>query len=362
MKNLLLLFAVAIISCASPQKNFEKGNFQKAYTGALKDLENGKRGKNKSILNRSFNEMLKAHQTEYDLIMRDADINDWENAFYKRDDLIVNYIKGKIWLDDDFDPPMNEISNENELLSMDIATEYELLGNEAMAEFETNRDKRLAQKAWAFYNKLAQFDPENKNLSTYINRSLEAATVHILFDADAWDFKYEYDIDRKFKNIERKSEGFIQVYFEKNIPHADCMVEIDFNDLENTIRRETNVQDFTERIEDGYKTVKDTSGRVSKVLMYKEVNGSVTRTTEFKEYYWEVRVKSNVYSNYCDFRSRNFESSITLERNKYRLSGDDRAIPSRFKNKRDEEFKDNEDDVVDDMIDDLYDQIVRYYF
>lgn len=362
MKNIILFSLVLFFSCASPQKNFEKGNFNKAYKGALKELENGKRGKNKAILNRSFNEILKAHQTQYTLIMRDADIQDWENAFYKRNDLIEDYIKGKRWLDNDFDATMEKLMDENEVLSSDIANEYELMGNEAMAVYATNGDKRAAQNAFAFYNKLAEYDPNNSRVNVYVNQALEAATVHILFDADAWDFRYEYDIDRKFKNLENQSSGFIQIYYEQNIPHADCMVEIDFNDLEERIRQETNTQNFTEQIEDGYETVKDTSGRVSKIPIYKDVSGSVITTTEYKEYYWEVRSKSNSYTNFCDFRSKNFDSSITLERTFYRLSGDERAIPSRFKNQNDEEFRDDEDDVVEDLIDDLYNQIVRYYF
>jgi len=362
MKNLVLLLSVFILSCASPQKNFEKGNFGKAYKGALSELEDGKRGKNKSILNRSFNEMLKAHQTEYNLIMRDADIQDWEQAFNKRENLIVDYLKGERWLDDDFNVPMDKITDANNELSDNIGKEYELMGNDAMALYSTNGDKRIAQDAFRFYNKMAEYDPNNSMLNTYINQSLEAATVHILFDADVWDFRYQYDIDRKFKNLENQSDGFIQIYFEENIPHADCMVEIDFNDLDVRVRQESNVQEFTEQIQDGFETVTDTSGRVRKEPIYKDVSGSVTTTTEYKEHYWEVRVKTNSYTNFCDFRSKNFDSLITLERNTYRLSGDERAIPSRFKNQRDEEFRDDEDDVAEDLIDDLYNQIVRYYF
>lgn len=362
MRSILFIFLVGVLSCASPQKNLEKGNFQKAYSGALSELEKGQRGKNKDILNRAFNEMLESHLTEYELLLRANDLEDLELAYGKRDRVIVDYLKGKRWLSDDFDAQMQNIETEQLDLQDELAETFLGFGNEAMHIYNMNGDKMAAQDAFGFYNKAEQYNLNNEELHQLVNRALLVGTIHILFEADAWDFSYEWDVDRIFKNIERESEGFYQVYFEDIIPHVDCRVEIDFNNLNMSRNRENDIREFTERIQDGYETIIDTTGKTRKEPKYIDIKGAVKIIREIRSYTWEARVKSDRVNNYCDFRSRNFETSFTTESLTYELSGDRRAIPNEYKSQPQDKFKGDEDDIVEDMIEDIYEQVVRYYF
>lgn len=362
MRSVLLMLLIGFLSCASPQKNLDKGNFRKAYNGALSELEKGKRGKNKDILNRAFNEMVKSHLTDYELLMRTNDLEKMEVAFNKREDVIINYLKGKRWLSDDFDTQLNSFETEQVDLQNELVLSFKSLGDEALDVFYATGDKLPAQDAFGFYNKALQFDNTNEELQLLSTKALQAGTVFILFEVDIWDFSHQWDIDRRFEDIEDESEGFYQIYYEQIIPQVDCRVEVDFNNLDVSNNRETEIREFTDRIQDGFETVIDTSGKTRKEPKYVDISGSVTIVKEIKNYTWQARVRTDRINNYCDFRSHNFETAFGTERVNFNLSGDTRAIPNEYKNQSQNNFRDDEDDIIDEMIDDMYNQIVRYYF
>ncbi|MBT8233733.1 MAG: hypothetical protein HKO66_15360 [Saprospiraceae bacterium] len=360
-KYLLIALAGMLFACASPEKKFEKGNYQSAFNGALKELTKGKRGKNKDILNRSFREILKQHNSQYALDMRSGQVRDWASAFNDRNNIIEDYIKAKRWLSDDFDRQIEIYEEEQIVLAQDITGYYEDMADNSMELFFSRGDKIAAQEAFAHYQNAIQFDDDNDTLVVKLNQALEAGTIHILFEADSWDFRYEYEIDRTFKDVERKSGGFLQVYFEENIPSVDCRIEIDFNSLDIDVGKSTEVKEFSKRIKDGTETVIDTSGKRTEVDKYITVTGSVVIVTEIKKYDWEARSRVNQMSEFCDFRTRSFNTAFIDEIEYYDLSGDQRAIPFEYKTTSQEKFID-EDNVVGDLIDDIYHQVIRVYF
>jgi hypothetical protein len=351
------------MACASPQKNFEKGKFDKSYEGALKDLEKGSADRKvKTLLNKSFAKMLSQHTTDYELYMRSSEIQDWEEAYYKSEDLIDNYIRGKRWLNSDFDKPMADLEVEQDSLAYDLAKNYYDLANGAFDQFEIRGDKKIAQDAHQYFVKAAKFDPAIPEISDLISMSLDAATVHILVEADAWDFSHEWDINRQFKKIENESQGYRRVYFEDNLNNVDCHIEIDFNSLDVNISSNSNTENFSKEIIERYETVTDTSGVSVKKPVYKTVSGGVRIKTETKKYNWEARAKVDVFNNYCNFNNSRFNSDYVLEIKSYDVFGDERAIPDNYKNIKNEVFPKNDDNIIDKMISEIYEQFRRQYF
>jgi len=352
------------VACASPQKNFRKGNYEKAFSGTLKNLEKGGSDrKDKQILNKSFNELLKRYKNENSDLAQTNHIEDWEDSFVAADELIAKYNSASRFLDSDFDTPLESIILDNEELGSQIADNYFELANMSMGDFNASGDKLAAQDAFLMYEKVKYYDRKLQyaDINNLLEGALEAGTIIVIVDADTWELSYGWDVDRRFDDVERIRAGnFYAVYFEENIDNSDCFLEVDFGSLNIRESEGSSTERFTERIVDGYETVTDSSGTTRNPI-YKNVSGTVTILRQEVLYEWDARVRTRSYTDYCDFRNNSFDSRITDRRERYQISGDERAIPDRYKTNG-TDFNFSESEVVDDLIDDIYNQFIRYYF
>lgn len=359
----LLLSLLSILACSSPQKSFDKGKYEKAYNAALKNIKKGKKSRrDKTILNKSFDEIVAQKSNEAETYLYSDMIEDWELAYANYDDLLRLYYSGKVYLDSDFDSEMRIVESFSDSLGMDIALNYHELGLMSMDDYSDSGNKLYAQEAFAYFQKTQSYDPDFTNITTLMDEAFDRGVVLILVEADApFGRNYEWTIDRRFSDIERESEDFYQIVYERMVD-ADCKLEIDFSSLERSINQSRTVETFSERIEDGYNTSVDSSGRTIREPIYRTVEGAVTIIAENIRYYWGAAVNVRGSREYCDFRDRTFneEEVITIER--YELSGDERAIPNRYKNNRNNNSGIDEDDIAEELIDELYREISRYYF
>ena len=109
----------------SPQKHFEKGNFEKAFQGALKDLEKSSSDrKKKNILNKSFEQIVLQHQTDWQLAQHSNHIEDLEDVYDDRSQLVDNYLKAKRWLNVSFSSTLETIETEQEDLRIELAANF----------------------------------------------------------------------------------------------------------------------------------------------------------------------------------------------------------------------------------------------
>lgn len=358
----LLIVTMFITACSSPQKSFEKGNYKKAYRAALKNIKKGKKSrKDRTILNRSFNELIKQKSDIAETHLNSDIIEDWERGYAEYEELIDLFYDGKVYLDEDFDRQMAVIETSNDALGKDLAINYFELGNMSMEGFMDTYNKGYAQEAFAYYTKTRHYDDGYARIDSLLDDAFNKGVILILVEADApFERSYEWEIDRKFSDIERESSGFNQIVYEGMV-EADCVLEIDFSSLDRDIRESRSVENFQERTEDGYETRVDTSGNTIKETKYRNIEGTVTTIAESISYSWRVAVNVRGNRGYCDFRNRNFNEEVTVVNERYQLSGDDRAIPSRYK--RDNNSRDvDEDDMVEDLLDELYREISNYYF
>jgi len=362
--RILFGFAVStmLIACSSPQKSFEKGNYEKAYKAVLKDLRKGKKNrKDKSILNKSFNELFKQKTIEAERYLSSNEIEDWEVAYGEYDELIDLYREGKGYLDNSYDSSMEGVIDEYEQLGQDIAINYFELGNMSMDGYYEGYNKSYAQDAFLFYEKTASYDLDYPAIDSLLDDSYKLAVVNILVEANApFERSYEWEIDRRFSDIERESKGFYQITYERNLLNVDCALEMDFSSLDSYVREDRTREQFSEEIEDGYESRVDTSGKTTRIPIYRTVTGEVTTIREVLTFRWRVAVGVRGDRDYCDFRNRTFDAEENTSRERYELSGDRRAIPARY-DRRQNDFED-EDDLVEDLIDQLYREISNYYF
>jgi len=355
--GLILLMA----SCASPQKSFSKGNYEKAFGQALKNLQKGsKNRKDRTILNSSFEEILESKKQVIARANKSSMIEDWEVAYEDFQELLGYYDEGHRYLSDDLDEEMKKMETERDQLKNEIAENYFLLGEDAYEAYNDSYDKLDAQDAYGFYEKALMYGSDDSVIGPKMDQAWEWGVINILVVADQrFGFSYDWDIDREFSQAERQSSGFVVFNYEKNEENADCVLEVVLADPARQIRDSRSVTTFSERIEDGYDTRVDTSGNTIRVPRYITVNGTVTTIREDITFIWEARVQPSGDRQLCDYQSRTIEAEERVTYEYYEWSGDNRAIPEQYKNNRNDPPRENE--VIDDLIEELYDEFEQYY-
>ncbi len=363
-KYLLYIICVVLFSCASPQKHFQKGNYEKAFTESLKELNKGKKDRKlKTILVKSFNELIKENRAGAERLVSSNQIEDWEVAFNRNENLLDKYDQSSVYLNDSFDPTIEIINNENDYLLKEITNGYMNFGIESMAIYNETGDKLAAQDAFNMYTKVASYNGNSPQLNQLIKEAYEAGVINILVSARSWESRYDWDIDRRFDNLEDESQDFYNIVYERNYENIDCELNIDFGVLD--INRQDRIQseNYEERIETGYRTEVDTSGRETRIPIYETVTARVDIIEENYEFVWDVRVDSDRYSNFCDFRNSTFSVNEIVVIENYDWQGDERAVPSRYRNRsRNEISRRDEEEIIEDLIQEAYREIRRQYF
>lgn len=366
MKQILLLssvFIFLVLACASPSKNFDKGNFEKAYKGVLENFEKAKASrKDKTILNKSFSEMLHSNLASRESIFRKGEIRALENLYLNSEDLIENYYRGKRWLDDSFDEPMEEIVNVQDSLVLDISDFYYADADQKMRSYYDSYNKEYAMEAFDSYERIYKYSGGDYILDSLSQLALDEATVFILFDVSAWDFQLEWEIDRVFEDLESRSRKFREVIYEDDVPKVDCFVQVEFGRLDVDDSQKIARDNFSKEIIARYETYTDSTGMKQQKPIYETVEATVECLISSRRYSWEARGTVDPNFNYCKYRNRIFESERIIESKKYTTRGDDRALPEHMKNLTDQAFSIKEDDLIEELIEDIYRQVDNYYF
>lgn len=359
---LLSILVLFMMSCATPQKSFNKGDYDKAYKLALKNHQKGKQNrKDKTILNKSFEEILSREQAEYAQYTRSDVIEDWEEGYSSYDDLLNLYEEGKRYLDSDFDSRMEAIYVDIENLRKDLASSYYDLAEMSMEAFEDTENKFEAQEAFYLYTKAEDYGSQESNLRERKSYAQSVGVVKILVIADErWGITFSFAIDREFRNVEREGGDFLDIQYERNI-EADCTIEVEFSDLNRRVRESRDTRTYREEIQDGFETRQDTSGNTTQVPRYVTISADVTTISEQITFEWEARTDIYGDNRYCnDYRSRTFRADETLVNEIYEINGDTRAVPSEFRDQRYDSRR--EEDLIRELIEEIYDDFERAYF
>lgn len=363
IKLTFFLICVLCLACASPQKSFKKGDYDAAYSKALKNLKKGsKKREDKTILNKSFAELVASSQAEYDKYLASDIIEDWEIAYETHTKLLEKYYDGKRFLYEDFDTKLALIESNHDSLGITIADNYLSLAQMSMEDFKIDGNKLLAQDAFLFYEKAESYNSKYKpSIQRDKQFAFDAGIINILVEMNG-PFDYRYEIDRVFDNVENYSKGFNRISYNRNLLNADCILEIDFSRLDEDIRQSRDTRTYTDRIEDGYTTEVDTAGKETKIPIYKEIEAEVRTIREEVTYEFQVRVSDRFRSPYCNFRNRTYTEDETVVNEYYEVNGDTDAIPSNIDWRNRNQNVADEDKIAEALIEKLYDAIERDYF
>jgi len=295
-------------------------------------------------------------------MLRAAEMELISSHDYKKYDELLNlYDEGKRYLSSDFDPMMEHVQLSKDTLQRGLALNFFDLGQMSMAAFDETQNKLAAQDAHYYFERVRTYDRNFPDILDEIDEALEKGVILVLVEADApFEPSYSWEINNEFDDVERESSDYVEIRYNRLTFDADCVLQIDFGRINVNRDQSSRTENFSEEVADGFETQRDTSGREIRVQKYKTVQGTVRTISENITYRWEMAVRPGGITEYCDYNQRFFSAEERLVIERYELSGDREAIPSRYR--QDDNGRIDEEDVAEELIEQLYDQFIRYYF
>lgn len=365
MKPFHLLLLLLLIACSSPQKSFDKGNFDAAYSSAFKAVKKGKDvSKNKRLLIKTMEKIVDRDITEINSLYETATIRSEEKAIKKLYNLEERIAESKAYIGNRHEQASTDLNDLHVLLSNSLKSKYVTLGNEEMENYDRREEKKYAQKACVAYSNAITYSLEkDEDLMKATEDVCATATIIYYVEAEApFEIFYNSEIDRRFRRLENQRADFLEVYYETSPPYdPDCAIQIYFNDIDERFNDNTQDQDFSEEVITGYRTETDTSGVSREVPVYGNVTGRVRIVTSTKRLLWEVQTRIQSNNINCDLSGFRFEAIADSSIEYYELSGDERAIPARYKNQQRQDYEATSR-MVDVMLEQIYDEVEDAYF
>ncbi|NNE26915.1 MAG: hypothetical protein HKN09_08730 [Saprospiraceae bacterium] len=363
LKSVFIYSTLCCIACSSPQKSFEKGNYERAFNGALTELDKKDNSRqNKVLLNKSFEELIYHNEKENYKLVQSGLIENLEVVHANNLDIIDKYHNAKRYLNPVYDTIASDFVNRNDLLRENIALAYWDEGNTLMDVYNSTGDKFKAQDANFNYTKAYDYNIGYEAIDSLLDVSFAAGLIHVLVETNVWDMNYSWRVDNTFKNLIHLSRGFNQVHYENMISIADCRIDVSFNNIEVIENTTRETQQFTREIEDGYTTKVDSSGNTHRILNYITVRGEGVKEITTWTYNWRVRSTVRQLSPFCQMNNRHFDERGEIRHVRYDVTGDVRAVPEEYQNVTFFNRSTEEEKLINRMIDDIYDDFVQYYF
>ena len=368
MKTANILFQLTLIiflsSCVNPQKLLEKGDYDRAFTGALNRLKSSNSNQNevdKETLIKALEGIWQKDSTNIARLSDSSTEKDWDKAIDLNQKLRKKLDKAQPYTRA-FDSRYNDLIELENGFREEIFIFYKSRGLEDIEKFDLAGKKVIAQSAYNNFQKALEYgtDLETDSLSNamfnkgVVNYQVDVSTrlVFGIFDSE---------IDRIFDDIDSYSRGFRRIFFERPMDDVDCVMEIVLHDLDFDLDESSSTDKYERRVEDGYETKVDTSGQEIQIPKYINVSGSITTTTFRKKGSFRVEVNIRSKSDNCNLTGADFWTELEDVITEEIREGDERALPNDSSSIFTEELRDD-DEMAEEMAINLYNQVVDYYF
>ncbi len=364
MRQILLILLIFTVACKTADKALSDRNYDKAYKLSMKALKKEKSVKeNKSILEKSLAQIIKREQVEISERSNSEDLKNWDKALKVNLDLQEKIEKASNYLGNVYGNEYNQLQSDYTELRDELGDVYFTLGLEDLEKAIPANDKLMAQDAYHHFVKSEKYGKQSEALDSLKAESLDAGLLIYLVDADG-SFDYSWEINRKFDDIETYSNSFRELIYDRQVSGVDCAIDISFGRIDVSYDEDSSSRNFQESVLVGTETQVDTAGNETEVNIYETVEGTVYTVEQTKFVRWDLSLDVRAQTGNCVLRSDNFSETVTSTIEEYRLDGDERAIPDRYKRARsglDDDFDDT-DDMAEELIDRLYREVVGALF
>ncbi len=349
--GLCFTFILLTTACISPKKSLENENYKGAFDKAISKLEKGeKKRENVVVLKKALDGIIAEDVALMENRRATGDLAKMEKNFklYKR--LNEYFDRADPHMGKELDSLRSYFAEDEALLRTDLANAYFDNGMDAWESYQESELKSAAQAAHQNLVNAKRFEHPYAHLDSLLDESLRNAILYVGINAEPrFGFGNSWDIDRQFDNAEFNFSNTYRkvIYDPSNWDKLDCRMYVEIDDPRSDIREDSSQESFDKEII----SASDTT----------VVSGTVQIIRIRKTMRLDARVELEGNKNCGDRDYRSFSASLTDEGEEYRLSGDQRAIPSKYKNQMSADLEDD-DDMEEDLLEELYDDIMRWYF
>jgi len=361
--NLFFLVLFFIIACSSPQKSLDKQNYSKAFKLALNDLrKKNPDAKSKEILIFALREIIKEDRAFVEMVKVSGSVKRQIDGLDVIAILKKQISKADPYTDDYFLEDYFALEEEENVLIQEISGFYAAEGMANLDEYHQTEQKSEARKAFGNLSRSKKYAPLTVELDSMLENSLDLGQVIYTIDVSTlWNISHAWDIERRLDDLGDNDGQFRKVYFEPGSPteEVDCRIEIDFSRLDIDTRENEEKKEYEERITTTETTTND-DGEEIEVESTTIVNATVFTNQIVKTAAWEIDISVSGTQN-CKVQGTRFSEEVVSRIETKRFEGNERALPSNYKDGSDRDLM-SDDDMVDELLDKVYYQISRCLF
>lgn len=344
------LIVLVLLSCQSPQKMYNNGNYSGALYQLNKKIRKGKaKREDVALAQRSMDKLDQESLDEIQELRESDNPDKWGKALKNYDRLIEKHEDFARLVKFDSDR-VAELKVEKESLQQDIIDYHMSEGYELIAASYEEDNKFFARESHIHFEEAKKYGADYEDLDSLIKTSYLRSVLYYAVDVNNRNFGFN-----RMRDIEDISTKYLEVEETAFCKDCDCEIEIDISRIYHDERTNDFTRTYTDRIQDGYTTETDTSG--NKVQVPKYVNISADLTTIEIQRESLMRIDMNVYerSKSCNIREDRYEIGLLSEGVAYNVNGDERAIPANI-NLRGERLPD-EREIEEELYEELYDRL-----
>ncbi len=358
MKKYIYLLLL-LTACQSPQQAFEAGEYDKAFKKALARYEHSQGDPElRTLMRRSAEQILQREHDKRGQLYASDDPADWAKALDRNVDLQEQLSPALPYLQSTLQFELDGLQSEYQRTRPLIYQAYLDRGRQRMLEFDSTGLKATAQSAYFDFKHAAEYTSTaaEASLDSLLKAARAMGTLQARVELDP-PFFYRFDTERALDGLDGPSGYFYQLSFNLHPEEADCIVRINFSDVDVDEWEDSSEDYHTKEVITGHETKRDTSGNSYEVPVYEEVSGTVAYITHHKRASLSVSVNIINQSGQCTMLGCSFSDQVEARDEQIEISGDTRAIPSHIEETHFSDLPDD-DDLAEGLIDALARRII----
>ncbi|HMQ50434.1 MAG TPA: hypothetical protein PKA00_23585 [Saprospiraceae bacterium] len=353
IRAITFLFLLGVVSCSSPQKLVDQGNYDTAIQLAVKKLSGKKVAKEKYVqaLEEAFNKANNRDLREAERLKREGRPENWPkiNEHYQRIRSRQNKVAPLLPLADQFGVQANfrfiQV-DELEFESREKSAEYHYVKAKQLLLDAQDGDKLAARQAYDELNAIDQYFRDYKEKGSLKQKAQDLGVVHTLIKVENRSGAFmPAGLDREIRLI---NVNDLNSFWEKYYTQSASGVDYDYEAILNIINMDVGPSLVQERefeesreVEDGWEYVLDKNGNVSKDSLGNDikvpkkvvVKAWVLETHQTKVATLTGRLEIYDTKNRNTVRTSTLTADAVFENYAATFRGDKRALSTNTKNR-----------------------------
>lgn len=326
--SLVLSIAFCLLQCKSVNNLYEEGDYEKVIKRLNSKAIKGKLdAKERGTLKKSITKYLDAQAIAISSLSEKETSNSWDRAY----DLLkeLGSTQNDISRYTQFEhTSFSFINTEHWYDHFDQKyTDYLIdLFEQNISDYLSSHSRSHAMEAYAVAADLSQYARGRINIDSMKKISLDLGHRTIYYEVSDDFFGIYMRYNRPFNNIFYNDKW--NTFTRSKKETVDASIHVSVDRLDEDKYEQVSYNSFSDRVIDSYEEVRDTSGNVERVPIYKNISAQVKTTTIDYKVRASVDITIEFHQHsHSDYRS-NFdrESSERIQYN-YLESGDREALP-----------------------------------